>query len=109
MDNKLVEAVARAICWAFSEETDDCASTCLNARRCKAEQVDDSFKRDARAAIVAYEAATPLASLQTENEALRDALGRIDKTAAEASSYDAMVALGEIFKITRAALPKQGG
>jgi len=56
LSNRIVtetERVARAICWAFSEETDDCSSVCLNARRCMAEKVDPSFMRDARAALAA--------------------------------------------------------
>ena len=48
-----VERLARAVCWAFAVDTDDCSSQCFIARKCAAAKVNDCFKRDARAILTA--------------------------------------------------------
>jgi hypothetical protein len=56
LSEEVVVRVARAICWASAEESDSCSSRCMNARQCMADEISECFKRDARAAIAAYEA-----------------------------------------------------
>lgn len=73
--DELVEHVARAICWAFSEETDDCSSVCMNAKRCMTDDVADSFKRHARAAIAAM---PELSSLQDKIRRLEELIVEMD-------------------------------
>jgi hypothetical protein len=75
----VVDQVARAICWAFSEEDEKCQTKCLKARKCMATKVQDCFKRDARAAL----SATPIERLREENARLTE---RIEQAAVSVDS-----------------------
>lgn len=52
----LLDVVARALCWASTDDYGDCMNACLRAGKCMAERPNECFYRDAQAALSAIPA-----------------------------------------------------